>query len=118
MNRLLNWIFKPDCFWRIASLFLIVVCSVPAVIAAFEERRPIAAFAETFVAEMIVLVVGLGSVAAGIYAGMKARKHSLLLGWVCGIAVFTAVGFGSLVIGLSIPGVGWRIERMQSSGDY
>lgn len=118
MERFLNWLFRPDCFWRNAGLFLVVVCAIPAAISAFEERRPVAAFAETFVAELVFYVVGLGSVAAGGYAGMKAGKHGLVLGWAVGDAVFMIVGFGALAIGSNIPGVGWRIEKMMSSRDY
>jgi hypothetical protein len=111
-GKFLDWLFKAGSFWRNAALLFVAYLTIPAFIAAFEERRPVAAFAETFFAAAIYHIAVFGSVGAGIAAGLFAAKKHIALGWIVGIFVFFVFGLGVRFGADKIPGVGWRIEKL------
>lgn len=117
-EALIGWLLKPDSFVRNCVIFFVVICVLPAVDAAFHENRPVAAFAETFAAHVLVYLSVFGSLAAGIYVGMKSSNKSTIIGWIVGISVSFIIGFSITFTAHEIPGVGWRIEKMTTGNDY
>ena len=45
------------------------------------------------------------------------KTSSRAVGWIAGIIIFLLVSGAILFVGLQIPGVGWRIEKMMQHSD-
>jgi len=120
IEKFFNWLSEPGSLLRNCILFLLLTCLFPAVVSAFNEHRPVAAFAETFMAWVAFYVSSIGALAAGIFCGLKVAKKNIALGWVVGILILYVVAFGISFAVFEIPGVGWRFKEIggDSGSDY
>ena len=96
-----------------------VALTIESIVAVWGERRPIGGFFEEFVARAMHWGIGLGSLAAGIWAGTKVyeRTKSNAVAWIIGVLSFVAVLIATDTLTARIPGVGWRMDRMISDVD-
>ena len=80
------------------------------------RRRPVAAFAEFLVAVTAYWATGLGAIALGIWGGVAAARKTARtwVGWIAGIAITFLAGFSRQLV-KEIPGVGWRVERIEKA---
>lgn len=102
--------------WARWIAVVLALMSVDALLMAWGERRPVAAFAECLVAVIAYWMTGVGTIILGIWGGVTvARKASRnWVGWVAGIAITLGAGFSRLLV-KEIPGVGWRVERIEEA---
>jgi hypothetical protein len=93
--------------------------AVSGVFAMFEDKRPVGAFFEQFVASFLHIVVLFGAMWFGAWLGVVAYEKSgfKVLGWMVGILAVFGVSFGSMFLIEKIPGVGWRYDLLLSSED-
>lgn len=111
-KRWISWDLRFYALWIAAPLL-----TIHGLIAAFSERRPVAAFAETVVADLLHIAEVAAPVALAAWLGVFVFRRSGLawLGWVVGVAVL--IGAGWLLYGMfdELPGVGERIQAMKEA---
>lgn len=93
-----------------------LVCA-DAIRMAWGEYRFVAGFAESLAAMLLYWTGLIGSVALGIWVGMRAANITsrTWAGWVVGIAV-VLIGWACFdFVGQNIPGVDWRFRAMSHS---
>lgn len=113
-----KWYSLPT--WGKWTVGIFAIVTVDAIFVAWGERRFVAAFAEHFAAIVLYYGVLFGGVAAGYWGGSKTFKKTskTWLAWTIGILATLAVWFLTVVTE-EIPGVGWRIKKIQEfSGSY
>ena len=100
--------------WVVLFLGAIVLSSVFSV---WGESRPVGGFFEELVARSGHYVGVIGAVAGGVFSGGKVfeRTRSNFFAWLVGLLCFTVIGGIGMLLLSSIPGVGWRYERLQDS---
>ena len=97
-----------------------VLIAISCVFDVWGDRRPVGSFFEEFVARTAYWGSAIGSFIVAIWAAASAKDkfNSNLLAWIAGIVVFGAIVAATSYIFDSIPGVGWRFDRLaHSSGD-
>lgn len=104
---------KKKSDWPMFLCFSVVPVGIVASIFAWNEERVVAAFAELFVAQLLNLLVPVGSALIGYFIGNKIYNKTgpKWLGWTVGIIVFILLSFSLMEVCHKIPGVGWRMER-------
>jgi hypothetical protein len=111
-KRWVSWDARLYALWIALPLL-----TIHGLIAAFSERRPVAAFAETVVADVLHIVEIAVPVALAAWLGAIVFRRSGLawLGWVVGLAVL--IGAGWILYGAfdELPGVGERIQAMKEA---
>jgi hypothetical protein len=112
-RELPSWVLPAGIF---GGLFFFAAI-VDTVIAIWGEARPVGSFAEEFLARLIYWAMLIGSFFGAVYAGLYATQRSCkaIVGWVSGIGAFILIGAIGTIIGMSIPGVSWRFERLLNS---
>jgi len=100
--------------WLGCVLIALAIIAIPAYIAAWYEKRVVAAFAEWLVAQTVFYVAPIGGAAVGYFIGHKVNKNTSQqwLGWVVGILIGLAVAVCVMGACSKIPGIGWRMERI------
>lgn len=98
----------------------VIAVAIDGVVSAWGTHRPVANFAEQFVAGTLWAVTIAGPFAAGVYVGIlvSARTKSALAQWTAGILVWFATGAIVYFASAAIPGVGWRYERMFDHDEF
>ncbi len=114
---------QPKRWWarwelRFFALWIALpLLAIHGLIAAFSERRAVAAFAEVIVADVLHIVEVAAPVALAAWLGAFVFRRSGLawLGWLVGLTVL--VGAGWLLYGAfdELPGVGERIQSMKEA---
>ncbi len=102
--------------WARWFVVILAVMSVDALVMAWGERRPVAAFAEALVATTAYWVTGVGTILLGLWGGVTVARKTLRnwVGWIAGVAIALAAGLSRLLV-KEIPGVGWRVEKIEEA---
>jgi phosphotransferase system glucose/maltose/N-acetylglucosamine-specific IIC component len=101
--------------WFFGVFAFLGVISLPE---AFVERRPIGSWFEAVVANFLYWGLLIFGFFGALYFGSSiSEKRGPWVGWIVGLVIFLLSGFLLYFLSESIPGVGWRIERMLKSDD-
>lgn len=112
-------VWRPLPSWAKWVVGVAGVILLDAVTSSVGDRRFVASVAENFVAKILYYGVPLGSVALGVLAGMRIHtRYSNSIAWIGGISVAFATSFVLFALTSDIPGVSWRLQRMQNSDCY
>ena len=86
-----------------------------AIGSAWGDTRPVGAFFEEFVARFVNFGLPLVACGLSIWAGILCarRMDRTWVGWLVGLSLFFVFGVLGAMIFSEIPGVGWRIDRLQ-----
>ena len=84
-----------------------------------EAERLHRAAAEALIASAFRWGGAFAAIFAGAWSGERIyrKTFSRAVGWIAGIIIFLLVSGAILFVGLQIPGVGWRIEKMMQHSD-
>jgi hypothetical protein len=106
----LQWSKRPLVVLGVAFLIALSIDSIAAV---WGERRPVGGFFEEFIARALIWGISFGSIAAGVWGGVKVheRTNSTISGWIVGLIMAVLIGIAATVLTSKIPGVNWRIDR-------
>jgi len=85
---------------------------------AWGEKRFVGSFFESFVAELLYFGVPIAAIVVGIAGGIyvHGRTNSKFAGWTLGLLLMLGIG-GLRIFAEDIPGVGWRIQKMDEARD-
>lgn len=104
--------------WGKWTVAFTAFASATALGQAWGERRFVAGFAEALVAVVLYWGTMFVPLVAGIAGGMKVAERTRRdwLGWIVGVVIVLA-GIMTGNLARDIPGVGWRIEKMEEEAD-
>ena len=103
---------RPKCIkWAIGFG---VYISIHAISEAWDERRFVAVFAESFVALVLYWGSGIGGLVGGWYIGalITEKTRRGWLGYIVGITAGVAIMISVFMVAQRVPGVGWRFDKI------
>jgi hypothetical protein len=105
--------------FKVAGVLLVGLGTIYGIWSAVGDKRPVGTFFEAFVAFVLWVIVPFGVLflAAMFGSATLDSTKSKLFAWIIGISVFLVAGGIFYGGALNIPGVGWRVNQMSSSGD-